>query len=160
MAQRRRARDAAQQEHDECVDGVRESAVSVRVQQLGVAARVPLAFFLWASLQQWMCASHAMQRNVDDFAERIQQRRRASMLASVSQSSSRTIPPTERYRRRRPLLTQAKFWRVPRQRARRRGDARSVPRHTTASSGPCRPYVIFRVDGVWLYLVRCPSSLS
>ena len=80
MAQRRRARDAAQQEHDGCVDGVRESAVSVRVQQLGVAARVPLAFFLWASLHQWMSASHAMQRNVDDFAERIQLRRRDASM--------------------------------------------------------------------------------
>ena len=71
MAQRRRARDAAQQEHDGCVDGVRESAVSVRVQQLGVAARVSLAFFLWASLHQWMSASHAMSRDVGDVAERI-----------------------------------------------------------------------------------------
>ena len=34
-----------------------------------LAARVSLVFFLWASLQQWMSASHAMQRNVDDFAE-------------------------------------------------------------------------------------------
>ena len=114
-------------------------------------------FILWASLQQWMRESYAMSRKSTIFAERIQQRRKRCKHVLVSYSSSpaptpaqRTIPP--RYRRRRPLL---KFWLVPRQRA-SAGDARSVPRYTTAPSGPCRPYVICRVDGVWLYL----SSLS
>ena len=50
------------------------------------------------------------------------------------------------------LIHSRSFW----WRARAVKLARSVPRHTTASSDPCRPYVIFRVDGVWPYL----SSLS
>ena len=83
MAQRRRARDPAQQEHDECVDGVREVQSQCECSSWVLAARVPLAFFLWASLQQWMSASHAKSRNFDDFAERIQQRVQA--CASVLQ---------------------------------------------------------------------------
>ena len=84
MAQRRRARDAAQQEHDGCVDGVRESAVSVRVQQLGVGC-TRFSGFLPMGVAAAMDAFVLMeQRNVGDFAERIQQRRRAQACLLVS----------------------------------------------------------------------------
>ena len=55
MAQRRRPRDAAQQEHDGCVDGV------LRVQPVSECSWVgTVAFFLWALLNQLMRASYAI----------------------------------------------------------------------------------------------------
>ena len=45
-----------------------------------LAANLPLAFFSWASLQQWMRESYAMSRNVGEFAESIQQRRRDASM--------------------------------------------------------------------------------
>ena len=88
MAQRRRARDAAQQEHDECVDGVRESAVSVRVQQLGVGCTRSSRFLpMGVAAAMDACVLYAMSRNVDDLQSAFNNdAEQASMLVSHSSS--------------------------------------------------------------------------